>query len=593
MSGFTQIGVGSSANDGTGDALRTAYQAINSNYTRTGRALDSVADLSTEDAAAGYLRIVNDSDRGGLFKAVNSGTVNNGTIFSSATVGWTWQRVYQGDVFAKWFGVVGDGTTDNASAINSIFTLFPDGAVVNFGDDDTDVFGISEALTPGDNTTLVGAGKIKALAGFDETTEAGLISLDGVSGCRIIISTDGDRATNTGRPSNGFLGNNITINDCYDCHVLNRAHINSVNHAVAVVGASSHCTVNYNKISTCGLNGVLLHWRIDNTKLVTDCEVIGNDIDACNIIDESGASIWLAATKRCKVERNNISGGNKRGIVLYCGDVGPNIRDNEICYNTVDGCNDECIYVDGQSSTTSTVYGAAYNVFIGNTWKNSQSAPNGVLRYAEHNTFTGDVFDAGFSNGLDLQIEANRNTFNGVRADRSGNVGFRVNGGSQNDFIACSAEENTTTGLTFTSSASYNKWIGGRLGDEVSGSPIQAAPFSIDSGCVGNTVIYAQLFFNTTDTYVDNGTRSIIAFNQRSTSTELEMTGAKLLTELVGNNLISINASGGPNIKSGSGSPEGVVTAPAGSVYVDSGGGASTTLYVKESGTGNTGWIAK
>jgi hypothetical protein len=44
---------------------------------------------------------------------------------------------------------------------------------------------------------------------------------------------------------------------------------------------------------------------------------------------------------------------------------------------------------------------------------------------------------------------------------------------------------------------------------------------------------------------------------------------------------------------SGSGTPEGVVTAPIGSLYTRTDGGASTTLYVKESGTGNTGWVAK
>lgn len=44
---------------------------------------------------------------------------------------------------------------------------------------------------------------------------------------------------------------------------------------------------------------------------------------------------------------------------------------------------------------------------------------------------------------------------------------------------------------------------------------------------------------------------------------------------------------------SGSGSPEGSVTARIGSIYQRSDGGASTTLYVKESGTGNTGWVAK
>lgn len=44
---------------------------------------------------------------------------------------------------------------------------------------------------------------------------------------------------------------------------------------------------------------------------------------------------------------------------------------------------------------------------------------------------------------------------------------------------------------------------------------------------------------------------------------------------------------------SGNGAPEGVVTAPTGSLYLRGDGGANTTLYVKESGVGNTGWIAK
>lgn len=42
----------------------------------------------------------------------------------------------------------------------------------------------------------------------------------------------------------------------------------------------------------------------------------------------------------------------------------------------------------------------------------------------------------------------------------------------------------------------------------------------------------------------------------------------------------------------GSGSPEGAVTAVVGSLYTHTDGGASTTLYVKESGSGNTGWRA-
>lgn len=46
-------------------------------------------------------------------------------------------------------------------------------------------------------------------------------------------------------------------------------------------------------------------------------------------------------------------------------------------------------------------------------------------------------------------------------------------------------------------------------------------------------------------------------------------------------------------IATGAGSPEGVITANVGSLYLRNDGGATTTLYVKTSGTGNTGWTAK
>lgn len=45
--------------------------------------------------------------------------------------------------------------------------------------------------------------------------------------------------------------------------------------------------------------------------------------------------------------------------------------------------------------------------------------------------------------------------------------------------------------------------------------------------------------------------------------------------------------------KQGTGAPNGVVTAPIGAIYHRLDGGAGTSIYVKESGTGNTGWVAK
>lgn len=46
-------------------------------------------------------------------------------------------------------------------------------------------------------------------------------------------------------------------------------------------------------------------------------------------------------------------------------------------------------------------------------------------------------------------------------------------------------------------------------------------------------------------------------------------------------------------IKFGEGDPENVVTAPVGTLYLRTDGGAGTTLYVKEANTDDTGWQAK
>jgi hypothetical protein len=66
-----------------------------------------------------------------------------------------------------------------------------------------------------------------------------------------------------------------------------------------------------------------------------------------------------------------------------------------------------------------------------------------------------------------------------------------------------------------------------------------------------------------------------------------EMTTATSNVATNTSNIATLNA----NIFRGSGSPEGAVTAPVGSIYHRSDGGTRTSLYVKESGSGNTGWL--
>ena len=56
---------------------------------------------------------------------------------------------------------------------------------------------------------------------------------------------------------------------------------------------------------------------------------------------------------------------------------------------------------------------------------------------------------------------------------------------------------------------------------------------------------------------------------------------------------INLGGESGPLVSTGVGSPEGIVSSIVGGLYVRQDGGPGSTLYVKEFGTGNTGWVAK
>lgn len=68
------------------------------------------------------------------------------------------------------------------------------------------------------------------------------------------------------------------------------------------------------------------------------------------------------------------------------------------------------------------------------------------------------------------------------------------------------------------------------------------------------------------------------------------LAGSTNALQVVGALAVQSQANG---IFAGSGTPEAAVTATVGSIYLRTDGGASTSLYVKETGSSNTGWVAK
>ena len=98
----------------------------------------------------------------------------------------------------------------------------------------------------------------------------------------------------------------------------------------------------------------------------------------------------------------------------------------------------------------------------------------------------------------------------------------------------------------------------------------------------GASELYASTSFTC---YVDGSSAYSI-----STALEITVTAGNLVIGTAGK---GISLPGGITWTSGAGSPEGVVTAPIGSLYSRSDGGILTSFYVKQSGAGNTGWAAK
>jgi hypothetical protein len=131
-----------------------------------------------------------------------------------------------------------------------------------------------------------------------------------------------------------------------------------------------------------------------------------------------------------------------------------------------------------------------------------------------------------------------------------------------------------------------------------------------DSGVIHTTsntklLLNSTVVSNTTTTAtgrssalsVAGATDSVILMNNTldaptGTGTPLDVVDFAFRTTELGADGLSLP--GGETIqRSGAGTPEGSVTAKVGSLFVRTDGGAGTTLYIKESGTGNTGWTAK
>lgn len=237
---------------------------------------------------------------------------------------------------------------------------------------------------------------------------------------------------------------------------------------------------------------------------------------------------------------------------------------------TPTGWADDTGYV-ADSANVATISGGYDHV-------NNQLA--GTIAGGGHNYIKYNVNGHGFIGGGSYNVMGGGRGFIGAGRQNSALTGDFINilGGDDNDATGTHAnilggEGNSITG------AVYSTILGGR-GNASTGNYAVVGGRRAISSAAG-----AWAFSDSTDADFTNST---------SNSMAMRFSGGYNLSggPLVAGGSISPSAST-VTWTAGTGSPEGAVTAPVGSMYSRTDGGTGTALYVKESGVGNTGWAAK
>jgi hypothetical protein len=243
---------------------------------------------------------------------------------------------------------------------------------------------------------------------------------------------------------------------------------------------------------------------------------------------------------------SNFSGFGIRGqMILNCSITGNSFYSSNATHEV-----GLVLLGDDTNSVTSS-----YNTVSGNTFfvQGVVSSVEGIRLQGDttqkviFNNINGNTFQ-GYRNGISFSNADNNSASNNVISNSSSH-GIAHISGSSNLISGNVSTNNTDSGIEIL--AGSNIVINMNNCNNNSAYGIVLAPGA--SNCFVNWNITQN---NTTANYANNG-------------------GTAISTSF------------------GTGTPEASVTASVGSQFLRTNGGGSTTLYIKESGTGNTGWVGK
>ena len=388
-------------------------------------------------------------------------------------------------------------------------------------------------------------------AGVSNVRITGNTITSSASGVTGLVATEVSVTTNT-IESTGEL---INIDEDCDLHVIS----GNVLSGDATDGArsgiasfsSSNVTATGNTITNCqvGIN-------FQDSGLTTDRggSITGNTIIDCGQVGASGAGtgIFVSSCDHVAVSGNQIFSPFNNGI-------------------KVTGSND--VTATGNNVTDAGAWGIDFEDCVGVS--------------CTGNTMKTIGFDCIF--------------FEGVRGGAiTGNI--CVDG---NDADSATLYSGIRIGPYFTTD-STNITVTGNVCRDVRATKLQHYGLTIEAGTTAVLAIGNNFLGNDDGEVSNGGTACPIGFNTAASTASLRVESTISPTADEGQALgasafrwsniygTKIRAGDGTVFwTTGTGTPEGAVTGDIGCLYTRLDGGASTTLYVKTSGTGNTGWTAK
>ena len=502
------------------------------------------------------------------------------------------------------FGAVGDGIADDTLAIQA--ALNSGANVINFPQGTYLIDGGLTLTAP--NTTLVCTGATIKLKNNASSLE--MLFITG-TGCTVDGGTwDGNKA-NGNKGDGSLLATYFSFNVAMFADYCTTKNITSINtFGMAIKGVANYLSA--------------LNNRINNT------EHYGIFIDADAGIDYYGNR---AIGNRINMSEGLITTQNNGQGILFTANVGQNQIDWELSSNDIIGPQVSVaaqainLAVRGRNgivSNNTTRYGSmgfseggANTVIDGNRFLDLVGSvrygiePGGANTIVSNNVVTGanrGLLISGNTNYDNMTITGNNFTANvqglsleiGVTGSGKNIVVFGNYIKAPSGIVAT----RDTTNLTISGNVIVGPDPTFNLGN---GIFLDTPPEDAYVFITGNTIIDVAspylIFSNAATTFnylfATNNNLSLAGLNTNS-SRWTAVGSAVIGTTVISANNVNPAAIGlqysiidqGANIRVeyGTGTPEASITANVGSLFINKSGGAGTTLYVKQSGTGNTGW---